>query len=244
MSKETDSWDEHYSGDNIMLVPDIRVIRWLSQIPREMRGQLTLLDLGCGNGRHSIWAAKMGFKVVATDYSPVAIGMLKVWSRIEGLDDKIDLYFVDLTKEGTVANLHLEQNVGLFDLVLCWGVLEYFEDPTVMRILSELAYISYKDARALFMFRGPKDFCYSTDARSDGFMDLHERSEENLVGLFCKQESWEGLSITNRFENFPPNIRVGGVKSTALVEHMIFIDAVNSEKAEFVTLESVKKAME
>ena len=48
-------------------------------------GYKTLLDLGCGLGRHSIFFARHGFDVKAYDLSPEGVQHLCDWSQREGL---------------------------------------------------------------------------------------------------------------------------------------------------------------
>lgn len=45
----------------------------------------TLLDLGCGRGRHSIALAKRGYQVTGIDLSEAAIQKAKHLSEVEGL---------------------------------------------------------------------------------------------------------------------------------------------------------------
>lgn len=49
-------------------------------------GRRSVLDLGCGLGRHALLFAKCGFKVTACDISPEAIGYLKKSCRENGTD--------------------------------------------------------------------------------------------------------------------------------------------------------------
>ncbi|MEA3502522.1 MAG: class I SAM-dependent methyltransferase, partial [Actinomycetota bacterium] len=55
----------------------------------------TALDLGCGQGRNSLWLASRGFTVTGLDLSPVAIEQAKVVAA----DHDLDVIFesVDLT---------------------------------------------------------------------------------------------------------------------------------------------------
>lgn len=229
MSKNTgqiEAWNEHYESLNMMLIPDIRIVRWLGQIPAETRGQYQLLDLGCGNGRHSILAARKGYRVIAVDYSPNAIAAVRIWAAIQGLSERIEAYEVDLTKECALTNLRATTDVGLSDLMICWGVLEYFNDDDVLRVLEAAAYLCHLEARCLLMTRGPRDFCHHHDERSDGFMELHMRTGGDWTFLLSKQKSWGGdVLVDSRLETFAA-MRVGGVEG-GKSEEMLFIEANN-----------------
>ena len=49
-------------------------------------GRESVLDLGCGLGRHSVLFAKYGFKVTAADISSDALDFLKGYSKEQGAD--------------------------------------------------------------------------------------------------------------------------------------------------------------
>jgi SAM-dependent methyltransferase len=75
-----------------------------------------LLDVGCGEGRHAIAAAKMGFEVVAIDYEPLAIRRAKRFAskhRAKGITfrqgNALDLPFARMS----------------FDVVLDYGCLHH-----------------------------------------------------------------------------------------------------------------------
>jgi len=223
---QIEAWNAHYDGENLMLIPDIRVVRWLGQMPAGARRQHQLIELGCGNGRHAILAAKMGYRVVAVDYSPNAIAAVRLWAKLEGVSDLVEAYEVDLTKDSALTDLRATFDVGRSDLMLCWGVLEYFDDDTVFRVLEESTYMCWENAQCLLMARGPKDFCFKHDERSDGFMDLHSRSGGDWTFLLSKQEDWGGdVVIDSRLETFA-NMKVGGVEGEKK-EQMLFIEAQN-----------------
>jgi len=47
----------------------------------------TVLDLGCGAGRHTIYLATHGFNVIALDISKNALKIVEKWARKEKLDN-------------------------------------------------------------------------------------------------------------------------------------------------------------
>ena len=87
MSKHiTKEWDWSKNRDNRWLVPctdsAYLVERWKG------KDYKSLLDLGCGLGRHSIYMASQGFDVTAVDLSEYGINNLKEWAKKEKLDIK------------------------------------------------------------------------------------------------------------------------------------------------------------
>ena len=63
--------------------PSPYAVDFLKRIRRLVPGG-RLLDVGCGEGRHAIAAAKMGFEVAAIDYEPLAIRRAKRFARKHG----------------------------------------------------------------------------------------------------------------------------------------------------------------
>lgn len=55
-----------------VLEPSPYALDFLRYVRRRVRGG-ALLDLGCGEGRHAFAAARMGFRVTAADYEPLAL---------------------------------------------------------------------------------------------------------------------------------------------------------------------------
>ncbi|MBA3402876.1 MAG: class I SAM-dependent methyltransferase [Actinobacteria bacterium] len=66
------------------------------------------LDLACGEGRHAVWLAKLGWRVTAVDFSEVAIEK----GRVRAAREKIEIDF------RTADLLDFEPEPGAFDLVL------------------------------------------------------------------------------------------------------------------------------
>ncbi len=86
------------------------------------------LDVACGLGEQSLWAAQQGYQVVAIDASDVAITALNSAAMRSGVRDQIDTRVVDLD-EGLPADLAADCS-----LVIC----QRFRDP---RLYEQLVYM-------------------------------------------------------------------------------------------------------
>lgn len=86
------------------------------------------LDAGCGSCFKSIILARMGFNLVAADFSKNVLNMAEKTVAGAGLSTKIRLQQEDLTS--------MSFKDGTFDNVLCWGVLMHI--PDAEKALSEL----------------------------------------------------------------------------------------------------------
>lgn len=50
----------------------------------------TILELGAGHGRDSLYFARRGFSVHATDFSATALDQLRTWAQQDGMGDRIN----------------------------------------------------------------------------------------------------------------------------------------------------------
>lgn len=84
-TRKREAWEEYYSA--MRQIPG-----WLKKpVPFIVEavpvfkdhGVKSVLDLGCGVGRHCVYLAKMGFNVTGTDISRSALRTAKAWSRTE-----------------------------------------------------------------------------------------------------------------------------------------------------------------
>jgi len=86
------------------------------------------LDLGCGNGRNSVWLAAKGFDVTAWDKNPNSINNLQTIKAAEGLD-----------------NLHIAINDlntlsfdGHYDFILSTVVMMFLEPQTIPGLIANM----------------------------------------------------------------------------------------------------------
>lgn len=86
------------------------------------------LDLGCGNGRNSLYLASRGFDVTAWDKNPNSLSNLEKIRAQEGLDN-LHIAEVDLN------HLHFD---GEYDFILSTVVLMFLEAQTIPGLLANM----------------------------------------------------------------------------------------------------------
>ena len=96
--------------------------RWRQQ------GKQTLLDLGCGLGRHSILFAKGGLEVSAFDLSETAVGETEKWAQREHLQIAFQ----------TGDMLALPYTPESFDCIFCRNVISHTDTVGVQKAMAEI----------------------------------------------------------------------------------------------------------
>jgi SAM-dependent methyltransferase len=121
---DAERWDARYAGR----VPgEPSAPKGLEGVALPASG--SCLDVACGLGEQSLWAAAHGFDVVALDVSPLAIDALRAAAMERGLGDRVDARVVDLDG-GLPSDLD-----GRFALVVC----QRFRDPRLYASLVDAA---------------------------------------------------------------------------------------------------------
>jgi 2-polyprenyl-3-methyl-5-hydroxy-6-metoxy-1,4-benzoquinol methylase len=113
--------------------PSPYAVRFLARLKRIIPGG-RLLDIGCGEGRHAQAASKLGFKVTAVDYEPLAIKRARRFAKDKGVKG---IAF------RTANILDLPAPETPFDVVLDYGCLHHQRKAdwpaykaSVLRVLS------------------------------------------------------------------------------------------------------------
>jgi tellurite methyltransferase len=86
------------------------------------------LDLGCGNGRNSVWLAAKGFDVTAWDKNPNSINNLQTIKAAEGLDNL----------EIAINDLNTLSFDGHYDFILSTVVMMFLEPQTIPRLIANM----------------------------------------------------------------------------------------------------------
>lgn len=123
---DSKAWNWNAAKEKIWLEPSEEsyylVNRWKAQ------GRKTILDLGCGLGRHSILFAKNGFSVSAMDLSQEGVNHLCEWAERENLQ-----------VNATTANmLSLPYADASFDCVFSFHVISHCDTEEIRKVISEI----------------------------------------------------------------------------------------------------------
>ena len=88
----------------------------------------SVLDLGCGNGRNSLYLAANGFDVTAWDKNPVSIASLQRVAEAEGLNNL----------QSDVRDLNSLTFDGEYDFILSTVVMMFLEPTTIAGLIDNM----------------------------------------------------------------------------------------------------------
>jgi len=144
MNNYRQQWEDSYKNrDNFLFYPNEEVIRFVSKYLRKRKGldefqdiNLSVdvpnfLDLGCGVGRHIIFAYEMGFNPYGIDLSQTAIDTALQWMERRGITDGVNKVVQgDITK--------LPWSDAFFDIVVSHGVLDSMHFEVAKQAVKEV----------------------------------------------------------------------------------------------------------
>ena len=119
---DTNYWRNKWVGKRIS--PPNTFARRAFELIKKAKGPRTLVDVGCGDGRDSIFFSERGLKVTALDLSESGIEKLK------GRDKRIKCVLGDIRKHVFPPDS--------FDVVYAHLSLHYFDDHATRRIFKKL----------------------------------------------------------------------------------------------------------
>lgn len=112
------------------------------------RMETSVLDLGCGAGRHSFFMAQEGFQVMAADISQSGINYIN--------DLKAELKLENLNTRVTPAT-KLPFDNNKFHACVCYGVLYYMNSQEIKQAFDEIYRVLTINGKALIVVRSTSD---------------------------------------------------------------------------------------
>jgi len=190
--------------------PLTEVVEFAEDLKRE--GAKTILDLGCGAGRHSILLCKQGFQVVALDISETAL---------KTLDGRL--------KTGSVDNVALVKHEmwdlpfidGYFDGIVCTNVLHHGRIVEIKRSAGEIRRVMREGASALIVALSAADFRKGNGKKLEpNTYVFTEGDERGIIHHFFSRSELEsclkGAKIVSFKERMIP-VEEGGNRAHFLV---------------------------
>jgi len=188
------AWDQVYSKNFMtMWYPNEDIVRFCSRLIRKQlthdeydvkRPVESVLDLGCGNGRHAMYFARQGFKTAGIDVSEQAITWANDWARREHLE-------VDF-RVGDIENLPFPDKS--FDVAVSHGVLDHVPMETAQRAAAEVKRVLRPHGLFYCDLRSTEDFeCGVGEQAGPNTFVVSEGYERGLVQHFFSPAETQSL---------------------------------------------------
>ena len=147
-------WDNNHKNPALRTeYPNELVVSFMnSYFPRELssRKKISILDIGCGSGRHVKLFAENRFRVFGIDFSKSAIFNTKNLLRKNNLRAEL--------KCSSMHNLPFKDNY--FDGVLSFGVFYYSDSKGMKKSIKEMYRVLKKGGTGFINIRSTNDYRY------------------------------------------------------------------------------------
>jgi ubiquinone/menaquinone biosynthesis C-methylase UbiE len=175
----------------------------------------TVLDLGCGTGRHSIYFAEMGFEVTAADISQKALEITKIKADDMGLDiktlchDMRDMPFAD----------------GSFDAVFCVWTTGHGTSADMQRHADEMLRVLKPGGVVFADYMSKEDELYGVgeEIEKDTFINENLPGEERIPHHFSDERELRGVYSGHETEIRPFTYTVNADSGTFFIKANIVI---------------------
>ncbi|HKM34835.1 MAG TPA: class I SAM-dependent methyltransferase [Lachnospiraceae bacterium] len=146
---ESKGWDWSQADKQRWLVPSEESVYLAERWAQE--GARSILDLGCGIGRHSVYFAQKGFKVTGVDLSKEAVSYTKNM-RIEN--------HVDFACR--VADMkHLPFTNDAFDRVFSYHVISHADTEGVQEVIDEITRVLKPEGKVFVTLCSKEHFAFA-----------------------------------------------------------------------------------
>ncbi len=159
-------------------------------------GITSVLDLGCGAGRHSIYLAKKGFDVVGVDSSLSALKLANKWVIAENLKNAV-------FTQATMTDIPFRDRQ--FDSVISVSVIHHALKRDIVKTMNEIHRIIKENGFFLANLASAFDPRYATgekvETRTYRSLESYEDKRfEELHHFFTEREIHRLLSCFRRVE--------------------------------------------
>jgi cyclopropane fatty-acyl-phospholipid synthase-like methyltransferase len=169
-----ETWDARFSSDEYIFGTEPNV--WLAQHADLFKPGMRVLAVADGEGRNSVWMAKLGLQVDAFDISPVGIEKAKKLAQQQGVDVNFSIHGIE----------DYPWTTGDYDAVV--AIFIQFADPDTRAALFKRMKSALKpDGVLLLQGYTPKQLEYKTG----GPPNLSHLYTEDLL-----QEAFSDLDIS------------------------------------------------
>lgn len=162
-----------------------------------------VLDLGCGTGKHSIFLAKEGFSVYATDISQTGIDIAKQKTKSIGLNN---IHFK------THDMREIPYSANLFDAVLCIWTIYHGTLDEIKKTVGEIYRVLKSNGTVITDFLSVADVTYGLgreierntfigEKNQEEDVAHHYSTREELIQLFSEFRKLKIRAFSNSYIN-------------------------------------------
>lgn len=211
-------WDRIYREKGDLHFKVLPKVRSASRVFKT-RGCRRVLDLGCGTGKHTIFLARQGFTVYATDLSSTGIDITREKAKSLNIDN---IHF----KQHDMRSIPFTD--GFFDAVICTWTIFHGTLDDIRKTIGEILRVLRADGMLLTDFLSTSDSSYGVGQEVErntfvgekpGEEDVphHYTTREELVHLFAEFADVKIRSASNSI-----NADDGGKRNV----HRYYVEAI------------------
>jgi len=117
--------------------PTRSVVRFLKEIKKE-KPKGKILDIGCGEGRHTIFFAENGYNAYGFDMELLSIRQAKKFTKVKGIKKNIHFFI------GNILSLPFSHNI--FDIAIDYGCLHHIKKMDWKTYIENVRMVLKEDA--------------------------------------------------------------------------------------------------
>lgn len=151
-------WEELYKkGGQRGRYPNEDVIRFIQRCfpDSRARGNIKILDWGCGTGRHVHYLAKEGFLTYGVEVSGAGVELTKKWLAEEKLKAQVN----------KIDGLTAPYQDNFFDAIIECAALQHNKPGQIKKIISEMRRMLKPGGQVFSFCKAKQDSLYKTGKR-------------------------------------------------------------------------------